>query len=145
MEISFNLQEIENISQILIEDIYKKTKKTPVIVTLSGELGAGKTTLTQEVAKLLGVKQRIVSPTFVIMKKYKTTDQRFKFLIHIDAYRLKNSQELLNLGWEELIKNKENLIIIEWPEMVSGCLDRDVYKIRLEHKDKQTRIFKTLL
>ncbi len=145
MDTSFTLGEIEKIAQDLFKDISKKINKTSVIVTLSGELGAGKTILTKEIGKILGIKERIVSPTFVIMKKYKTAHQQFKFLVHIDAYRLKNSQELLNLGWEELIKNKENLIIIEWPEIVQTCLGGDVYKVKLEHKNKQTRIIKTLL
>jgi len=145
METSFILREIKIIAENILTKVSKNKLETASIITLSGPLGAGKTTLTQEIGKILGVKERITSPTFVIMKKYKISNKKFKYLIHIDAYRLKNSQELFNIGWNKLFLEKENLIIIEWPENIPDCIDNNVYRVVLKHKDKQTRIIKTLL
>jgi tRNA threonylcarbamoyladenosine biosynthesis protein TsaE len=144
MRISFTLKEINKIAEDLIKNFSKK-KSTAFVVAFFGDLGSGKTTLTQGIAKILGVKENIISPTYIIIKKYKIENKNFKFLIHIDAYRLKNSQELFNIGWKDLIENRDNLIIIEWPELVPDCINKDVFRIYLEHKDKETRILKTLL
>ena len=145
MKKSFQLNEIKNI----VGDLYQKIEKTELpssfVITMSGELGAGKTTLTQELAKLLGVKEKLISPTFVIMKKYKTSHNKFKNLIHIDAYRLNHSQELFSLGWQELVNDKDNLIIVEWPERVPECFNNDICKVLLGHQDEQTRTIEILL
>lgn len=88
------------------------------VVALSGELGAGKTAFVQEVAKYFGVAESVTSPTFVIEKVYALSGQPFGRLIHIDAYRLGGSRELEVLGWQELVGNERNLILLEWPERV---------------------------
>ena len=77
------------------------------VFTLTGALGAGKTTLTQAIARELGITERLVSPTFVIMKLYQIKDSRFKHLIHIDAYRLNSCDELLKLGWNDIIADPD--------------------------------------
>jgi tRNA threonylcarbamoyladenosine biosynthesis protein TsaE len=107
------------------------------VVALSGELGAGKTTFVQEVARYFGVEESVTSPTFVIQKNYQlptTNVQRptanFQHLVHIDAYRLKSSHELEVLGWKELIADPGNLILIEWPERVEGAIPDDAVRIR---------------
>ncbi len=95
------------------------------ILGLSGDLGAGKTTFTQQLAGLLGVKEDVTSPTFVIEKVYNLPEPTlygFKKLIHIDAYRLDSGAELLSLGFKELLVSPHNLIIIEWPERVADVL-----------------------
>jgi tRNA threonylcarbamoyladenosine biosynthesis protein TsaE len=142
MEKTFNLNNIEQITKEIIEEAKKENRTTATIITFSGELGAGKTTITKELAKQLGIKENVVSPTFVIMKIYNTKDIKFKKLIHIDAYRLDKSEELLRLGWEEIISNKDNLIVVEWPERVSDCFPRDVIPLKLEHNDENTRTIK---
>jgi len=142
---TFTLSEIPKIADSLVKEINKKKSKNATIVTFSGDLGAGKTTLTKEIAKILGVKREIVSPTFVIMKRYEIKNSNFKNLIHIDAYRLKNGGELALLGWEEMKKNKDNLIIIEWPEMIADGLFDITHEIVLSHKDDNTRSIEILL
>ncbi|HVX90095.1 MAG TPA: tRNA (adenosine(37)-N6)-threonylcarbamoyltransferase complex ATPase subunit type 1 TsaE [Candidatus Paceibacterota bacterium] len=92
------------------------------LVTLSGELGAGKTAFTKAVARALGVTDELTSPTFVIQKNYPLHDQAFKTLVHIDAYRLKSGQELNPLHFDETLKQADNLIMLEWPEMVQEIL-----------------------
>ena len=81
------------------------------------------------------------------MKIYKIKSKsiyysHFKKLIHIDAYRLDSASDLIKLGWKELQNNKNNLIVIEWPERVKKCLPRNTFWIKLEHVDDETRVFK---
>ena len=88
------------------------TVRGATLVTLKGELGAGKTTFTKAVAKALGVKEIVNSPTFVLEKIYLLDGQPFKRLIHIDAYRLSKGSDLAPLGFDELMKNADNLIVL---------------------------------
>ena len=92
------------------------------LVTLSGELGAGKTAFVKAVARALGVEEVVTSPTFVLEKVYLLSDQTFKRLIHIDAYRLERGVDLAPLGFDELMKDPGNLILLEWPENVANAL-----------------------
>jgi tRNA threonylcarbamoyladenosine biosynthesis protein TsaE len=109
------------------------------VVGLYGDLGSGKTTFTQAVAKILGVTGTVTSPTFIIEKIYHLSQKNFKHLIHIDAYRLEKSEELTKLGWQEIIDNPENLIFIEWPERVANILPPDIKKINFAFIDETTR------
>src|SRR3989344_5499352 len=115
-------------------------------VALSGELGAGKTTFTQAAAKALGVEETVNSPTFVIEKIYRLPpldsaqgENKFSRLVHIDAYRLKSSDELRHLGWDEIIADPSNLIIIEWPEQVAEANPENVHRIRIEIGEGEAR------
>lgn len=101
------------------------------VVTLSGDLGAGKTTFTQGIARALGVEEHVTSPTFVLEKVYELTDQKWKRLIHIDAYRLVSEHELEVLGWHDMAADPGNLIIIEWPEMVAELIPADAVRVAL--------------
>ena len=92
------------------------------LVTLSGELGAGKTAFTKAVARALGVEETVTSPTFVLEKVYPLSyKQVFKNLIHIDAYRLEKGSDLVSLDLDELLKGAGNLIFLEWPERVADA------------------------
>ncbi len=91
--------------------------KGATIIALEGDLGAGKTTFVQGVAQSLGVVE-VTSPTFVIQKNYPITHTDFEQLVHIDAYRLENTHELLVLDFEAIANNPKNLMFIEWPERV---------------------------
>lgn len=112
------------------------------LVTLSGELGAGKTTFVQGVAKALGIDERVTSPTFVIMKIYPTEHPPaggFERLVHIDAYRLKGEHHLQVLGWEELLKDPKNLILMEWPEQAGGAVPTDAVRIEFRYSGDHER------
>lgn len=135
--LSKNLNETSQIAKDFLETIYPTGKS--YVVALEGNLGAGKTAFAQEVGKILGVAENLRSPTFVIEKIYKIDWRGFKNLIHIDAYRLESESELLHIGWEEIIKEKENLILIEWPENVAGIIPKYVRHIHFKFIDEQTR------
>ncbi len=139
MKKDFSIDEIEKIAQEIYNHIGGGNGEMAQVVALDGELGAGKTTLTQRIAKLFGVQADVISPTFTIMKKYETNDKNFKNLIHIDAYRLDKEDELTNLGWSEMLRDKDNLIIIEWPERVANLIPQNSIVIKLEHIDEGKR------
>ncbi len=121
------------------------------VIALSGNLGAGKTTFTQAVAAHFGIQEQVASPTFVIEKIYPIrdasrshgaspiADAAFARLIHIDAYRLKSAQELEALGWQELLEDADNLILIEWPERVAELIPESAHRIMLTFIDEDTR------
>lgn len=121
-----------------LQDSNNTNKAT--LVTLRGDLGAGKTTFTQHLAREFGIQSNVISPTFVIMKSYEIDNNlsNFKKLFHIDAYRLKEYKDLEVLNWTDLISDKDNLIILEWPECVGDKLHEDI-SISISHTDEETR------
>jgi tRNA threonylcarbamoyladenosine biosynthesis protein TsaE len=142
--ISKNIKETEKIAKIFIDKLLKIPKKHrgALIVGLSGDLGSGKTAFTKFVAKNLGIKNKVFSPTYVIFKKYPIKLKGYKFFFHMDAYRLESEKELLNLGWEEIINNDEHLIFIEWPENISKALPSHSKFVFIKHKNDKHRDFK---
>lgn len=112
------------------------------LITLSGELGAGKTAFTQGVAHALGVADAVTSPTFVLEKIYKLGSSTSKFarLIHIDAYRLEKGSDLGALGFDELLRDAGNLVLLEWPEKVADALPEPAVKISIKVRPDNSRI-----
>lgn len=102
------------------------------LVTLSGELGAGKTAFTKAVAKALGVDEHVTSPTFVLEKIYLLPETAaFKRLVHIDAYRLEQGSDLKPLGFAELMESPDTLVFLEWPEKVADALPAPASRISI--------------
>lgn len=130
-------EETKDVARFLLSNI--KPKETATVFALEGELGAGKTNLSQAVGQIIGVTENMHSPTFVIEKIYDIDFQGFKELIHIDAYRIEKDEELVHLGWNEIIKEPTNLILIEWPENVAGLIPEDAVKVILKVVDENTR------
>lgn len=110
------------------------------VICLEGDLGAGKTTFTQGLLKGLKAKGPYTSPTFVIMKEYnlQTKNQKLKTVYHIDAYRV-GAQDILNLGWEEIIADPKNIVIVEWAERIKKILPKNSLKIKFEWVDENKR------
>jgi tRNA threonylcarbamoyladenosine biosynthesis protein TsaE len=134
---STSLTQTEQIANDFVATLAPRTSAT--IVALHGDLGAGKTTFTQSVAKALGVTETVTSPTFVIEKIYKLDHKNFSHLIHIDAYRLESGKELETLGWNEIAEDPKNVIFIEWPEKVADILPENIKHIYFTHVDEGTR------
>lgn len=97
------------------------------MLALVGELGAGKTTFIQGLAKSLGITSKIISPTFILMRKYDD-------LYHIDLYRLEGNleKEVENLGFFDVLKDKENVVVIEWAEKIKNLLPKSTMWINFE-------------
>ena len=119
-------------------------QKKAVILGLRGQLGAGKTTFVQGFANGLGVKDKILSPTFVILKKFKIpkSEIRFQSFFHIDCYRLNSGKELLELGFKKIISDPKNIVLIEWPERVESILPKDTMFLNFRFVNMNTREIK---
>ncbi len=90
------------------------------VLALQGELGAGKTTFTQALAKEFGVVKIPQSPTFALMRSYGVPNHEgIKRLIHVDAYRLEDEKELMVLDLDEELADGESVLVVEWPEKIS--------------------------
>ena len=135
-----NLETLQTIARELVFTL--KPTDVTTLVTLSGELGAGKTTFIQMIGKELGVSEPMVSPTFVLEKIYELDGTKgFSKLVHIDAYRLKSGEELTALGFSELARDGKNIILLEWPEMVADVLPKATIVISLAVHEDGTRTY----
>lgn len=131
--ISKSAQQTQKIASKLASNL-----KGNEILCFSGELGAGKTTFIQGLTRGLEITENITSPTFVIFKKYKTKNN-LEFY-HFDLYRIQDPQEILDLGFTEIINNKKNITAIEWSEKIKDLIPlKNVIYIKLEYIDKNQR------
>jgi len=108
-------------------------KRNALVLGLRGDLGGGKTTFLQGFAKGLRIKDRILSPTFVILKKFsipKSKNQRFQSFYHIDCYRISSLKEISNLGFKKIISNPKNIVAIEWAERILKILPKDTLLLK---------------
>lgn len=143
--ISKSVEETEKIAEEFIEKISMGIYNGAVVVGLYGDLGSGKTTFTQCVAKIFGIKEDVTSPTFVIEKRYPidsslfTLNFKLSTFIHIDAYRLESSKEVGALGWSEISINPYNIIFVEWPERILDILPENHIKINFKFISENER------
>ena len=113
-----SMEELERAARAVLDDL-RASDAGATIVTLSGELGAGKTAFVQAMARLLGITETVTSPTFVIEKGYETgAGAPFARLTHIDAYRLSGARELSTIGWKDILARPRSLVMLEWPERI---------------------------
>ena len=114
--------DLAHVADAILRAARSFSSEESVVVTLSGDLGAGKTALTKALATALGVTEVVSSPTFVVMRRYDTTDERFATLLHMDAYRIETLAELGPLGFASCLALPSALFCIEWPERISDAL-----------------------
>jgi tRNA threonylcarbamoyladenosine biosynthesis protein TsaE len=100
----------------------------PLVVTLSGDLGAGKTTLARAICEGYGVTEEVTSPTYAIVHEYSAPHSP---VYHLDLYRLEGERDLLNIGWDDILRG-EGLVLIEWPERAASVMP-DHLPIELRH------------
>ena len=110
------------------------------IIALIGDLGTGKTTFTKGVAAALGIKENVGSPTFKLVSEYKGEDS---WLYHIDAYRLKGSNDFLNIGGEEYLNTEKGITIIEWADIILQELPNHTIEIKLSWLGENRRSIET--
>jgi tRNA threonylcarbamoyladenosine biosynthesis protein TsaE len=101
----------------------------PALVALSGELGAGKTTLVQAICAAQGVTEPVTSPTFALVHVYRGAATQ---VFHLDLYRLNSPSELDNLGWDEMLDSR-SIVLIEWPDRAGPRLSSHVTRLALWH------------
>lgn len=103
------------------------------LITLQGELGAGKTTFMQALARELGIAEAVQSPTYVLMKSYDIAYKGHERLVHIDAYRLEAPAQFAALKPEVFLNDPKNIVCIEWPERLAGALPKADIALRFAH------------
>ena len=109
------------------------------LLILSGPLGAGKTTLTQQLAKAFGSQAAVSSPTYTLIHEYPTP---VGTLIHIDAYRLESAEDLLELGLEDYL-DRARLVVVEWGEGLKALYpEAYMVKLRLEGEHRTAELLK---
>ena len=121
-----------------------KNRKSAVVLGLEGDLGGGKTTFLQGFAKGLGVKEKILSPTFVIIKKFQIPNSRFSNFYHIDCYRINKAQDIGELGFGDIVLDPKNIVAIEWPEKIKKKLFKPTIVIKFDfiHPERSRRVDK---
>lgn len=136
-----NLTELEGFAKHVVSVLRVQSSLGQAnLLALSGDLGSGKTTFVQALARALGVVEIVQSPTFAILKMYNTTDSRFKQLFHMDAYRIDELNELGPLRFAELLATPNTLFCIEWAEKIKDALPPGIVTIHLTIEEGETRI-----
>ncbi|MEO8909090.1 MAG: tRNA (adenosine(37)-N6)-threonylcarbamoyltransferase complex ATPase subunit type 1 TsaE [Gemmatimonadaceae bacterium] len=110
-------------------DALGRALTAPVLITLTGELGVGKTTLAQSICRGYGVKEDITSPTYALVHEYAGGRSP---VFHIDLYRLDSPEQLTNIGWDEIVASR-SVILVEWPERAGSRLPEDHLPIDLDY------------
>lgn len=108
------------------------------VIALTGDLGAGKTTFVQGFARGLGIKEKVISPTFIIVRQHKIPGTK-KMLFHIDLYRLEDENSLLSSGIKDLLNDPKNLVLVEWAEKAKKLLSKKTIQINFETLDSGKR------
>lgn len=144
--VSNNPEESRKIAYGFAKEILarKRQENTALVLALCGELGSGKTVFAQAFAEALGVKEKIKSPTFIIFRKSKLNlstggQNKLKYFYHFDVYRINNEKEILNLGWEEIISDPQNIVLVEWADKIEKILPKKRVKINFKHLIRDKR------
>jgi tRNA threonylcarbamoyladenosine biosynthesis protein TsaE len=106
-----------------------RASTAPLVVTLTGELGVGKTTLARAICRGYGVSEDVTSPTYALVHEYRAARSP---VYHIDLYRLDSPDQLTNLGWDEIVSSRA-LVLVEWPERAGERLPEDHLPIDLDY------------
>ena len=116
------------------------TAKGAVVVALDGALGAGKTTFAQGFAEGLGVKEKVKSPTFVLVHTHALKKKaRFTMFYHADCYRLESEKDVHAIGLDEAMSNSENIVLVEWARRIKKELPKDTIRVTFTYKNERTR------
>ncbi len=136
MTINYTLEDIAHAAAKVVESIGNNK-----IIALHGEMGAGKTTLSQEICRQLGVTQNMSSPTFSIINSYE--DATGDIVYHLDLYRLKDEEEVINAGVEDTLYSGK-ICLVEWPEVATKILPEETTHLYIEATSLNERKIKIL-
>ena len=131
-KISSSVDETKNFAKNIAMDL-----KTPQLIALYGNLGSGKTTFVQGLALGLGIKKRVLSPTFVFVREYQLDNKKMFF--HVDLYRLDSSRDIATIGLSDILKTRNAIIAIEWPEKIEKLLPASTIKINFDTTGEKSR------
>jgi tRNA threonylcarbamoyladenosine biosynthesis protein TsaE len=129
----------KKLGKILANEILKSNFEDSIILALKGDLGGGKTTFLQGFAKGLGIKERILSPTFIILKKFQIPNSKSQYFYHIDCYRIKKPKEVLKLGFKKIVSDPGNIVAIEWADRIGKIIPKNSLRINFKFLNQNTR------
>ena len=135
-----SLIDLDLFVEAFLQKLQDRQSASAVVVALSGDLGAGKTTLVQLLAKKLGVTEVVTSPTFTIMKGYEVSSGVFTRLVHMDAYRIEALDEVGPLRLVEIFIAPKTLFCIEWAEKISAVMPQDTIYITIKTSSEEREI-----
>ena len=137
---------ISNNLEDTIEFAYNlaKNSKAGSIYCLEGDLGVGKTIIAKGMGRFFNLKENITSPTFTILKTYNLDNKSIKRFYHFDLYRINNIDELINIGFEECINDKDAIILIEWPEIAYELLPKSIIRINISKSNNNSECFREI-
>lgn len=124
--------------EILLKKCFLKIKEA-LIIKLRGELGAGKTTFLKGFAAGIGIKDKILSPTFVIIKRFPLKNIYFENFFHIDCYRLENTQDAKSIDLKKILKERKNIVAIEWPDKIKDLLNGKSITIDIKFNNRNKK------
>ena len=110
-------------------EAFGRAMRVPLLVTIAGDLGAGKTTLVQAICRGLGVTDEVTSPTYALVHRYAAPSAP---VYHLDLYRLDGEPDLQNIGWDDIVA-EHALVLVEWPERAGSRIPDGHVPIELEH------------
>ena len=119
-----HLSGLQGFAREVLESISPRSDGAAFVVALSGDLGAGKTTFMQALARELDIIEPVQSPTYVLMRSYPISSRGFRKLVHIDAYRLESAAEFKTLHPDLFLNDPSALVCVEWPERIGEMLPK---------------------
>lgn len=136
---TFSSRETKSLGKKIAQAVVRRNrlKKGALVFALKGDLGSGKTTFIQGFIYGLGLKKRSPSPTFIFFRRFSFTHRNFFNCYHIDAYRIKKPVEFLKIGFNEIIKNNHNIVLIEWADKIKKYLPSDVVWLSFDFGEKE--------
>lgn len=132
--VSSSIEETKTFAKHLVNDLEGSN-----VIALIGELGSGKTTFSQGLGEVFGLK-RMISPTYILLRQYRLSDSpKYSHLYHADLYRVSTPQEALDLGFPEIWSDPKNILLIEWPESVLELLPANTIVVNFEKTQDDKR------
>jgi len=132
--ISSSVQDTNRFAQELLESLNPGD-----VVALVGDLGSGKTTFVQGIAAALGIEEPVTSPTFVLWRQYETKHDVFRFLHHLDLYRLESEREVHGLGIQDIFSQSDGLVLVEWADKFASVFPERTIWLRFRYVDEERR------
>ena len=126
-KVTSTVDETKNLARDFASEINK-----PTVIALYGNLGSGKTNFIQGLAEGLGIKRRVLSPTFVFMRSYELNGRGAKKFHHVDLYRLDSEKDVEAIGLKEILEDNDSIVAVEWPEKIEKLLPENTVKIKFE-------------
>lgn len=136
---TFSSAETKRLGSDFVKMILKRPpqRRSALVAVFQGALGSGKTVFVQGALQAAGVRKCVVSPTFLIIRRFPLESGPYRNAFHLDCYRVKRARELLALGLEKIFSDPGNMVFIEWPERIRRAMPRVSLAVRFTHGERE--------